>query len=160
MPGLIVRIKKKTDGAAALSCERADGSVTWQRQDGQLGRFFPLHDLTHFAVESVLGFRAAFYGLIASGKDITDTEQRPVPEQAHLAEVIVGFFDVERATGVLGDAGDFNWKITSYFSDKGLPVPAFRMTDDQIAAIRRRRAELFEQWQAVPSGETLELRFE
>lgn len=160
MPGLIVRIKKKTDGAAALSCERADGSVTWQRQDGQLGRFFPLHDLTHFAVESVLGFDGAFFGLIASGKDITGTEQRPVPEQAHLAEVIVGFFDVERATGVLGDAGDFNWKIQSYFSDKDLPVPAFRMTDDQIAAIRRRRAELFEQWRAVPSGETLELRFQ
>src|SRR5205085_4529315 len=51
MPDLIIRIKKKTDGAAALSCTRADGSVTWQRQDGQLGRFFPLHDLTHFAVE-------------------------------------------------------------------------------------------------------------
>ena len=50
--------RRKTNGAAALSCERADGSVTWQRQEGQLGRFFPLHDLTHFAVETVLGFDA------------------------------------------------------------------------------------------------------
>ena len=160
MPGLIVRIKKKTDGAAALSCQRADGSVTWQRQDGQLGSFFPLHDLTHFAVESVLGFHGAFYGMIASGRDIDDTGKRPVPEEAHLSEVIVGFFDLERRTGHLGDAGDFNWKIQSYFSDKKLPVPSFRMTDHQIAAIRRRRAELFEQWQAVGSGETLELRFQ
>ena len=63
MPDLVIRIKKKTDGSAALSCTRADGSVTWQRQDGKLGLFFPLHDLTHYAVETTLGFSRAFYGL-------------------------------------------------------------------------------------------------
>jgi hypothetical protein len=51
---LVIQIKKKTDGSAALSCRRGDGSVTWQGQDGQQGRFFPLHDLTHYAVETVL----------------------------------------------------------------------------------------------------------
>src|SRR2546430_9090725 len=55
MNDLLIRIKKKSDGSAALSCLRADGSVTWQRQNGQQGRFFPLHDLTHYAVETVLG---------------------------------------------------------------------------------------------------------
>jgi hypothetical protein len=29
MADLLVRIKKKTDSAAALSCVRPDGSVTW-----------------------------------------------------------------------------------------------------------------------------------
>ena len=61
MPDLLIRIKKKTDGSAALSCTRADGTTTWQRQDGQLGAFFPLHDLTHYAVETVLGLPRAFY---------------------------------------------------------------------------------------------------
>jgi hypothetical protein len=56
MADLIIRIKRKTDGSAALSCLRADGSTTWQRQEGQLGRFFPLHDLTHYAVETAMGF--------------------------------------------------------------------------------------------------------
>ena len=51
MASLTIRIKKNTDGSAALSCTRADGSVTWQRQVGAQGRFFPLHDLTHSAVE-------------------------------------------------------------------------------------------------------------
>jgi len=41
---LVIRIKKKTDGSAALSCRRADGSVTWQRQEGQQGRFFPFRE--------------------------------------------------------------------------------------------------------------------
>ncbi|MEO6878234.1 MAG: hypothetical protein ABI205_07125, partial [Gemmatimonadaceae bacterium] len=70
MPDLLVRFKKKSDGSAALQCTRADGTVTWQRQEGELGQFFPLHDMTHLAVESVLGLRRAFYGLVAEGWDI------------------------------------------------------------------------------------------
>ena len=72
MPDLFIRIKKKSDGSAALSCLRSDGSVTWQRQDGALGRFFPLHDLTHYAVESELGHSRGFYGLVAGGWNLTD----------------------------------------------------------------------------------------
>src|SRR6185436_2865273 len=112
MPELTVRIKKKTDGNAALSCRRADGTVTWQRQEGGHGVFFPLHDLTHFAVETVLGFRRAFYGLVAEGWDISTFEERGIaarlPEDAGLAEVIVGFFDAERASGTISSADDFN----------------------------------------------------
>lgn len=67
MPDLMIQIKKKTDGSAALSCRRADGSVTWQRQEGRQGCFFPLHDLTHYAVETVLGHPRGFYGLVAEG---------------------------------------------------------------------------------------------
>src|SRR4051812_18986744 len=104
---MIVRIKKKTDGGAALSCERADGSVTWQRQDGRHGAFFPLHDLTHFAVESVLGFGDAFYGLLAQGWDISRFEMpgasKTLPLEASIAELLVGFFDVERATSERAD---------------------------------------------------------
>ena len=44
MRGLTVLLNKKADGSAALSCRRDDGSVTWQRQDGVQGRFFPLHE--------------------------------------------------------------------------------------------------------------------
>jgi hypothetical protein len=163
MPDLTIRIKKKTDGNAALSCTRADGSVTWQRQEGSSGAFFPLHDLTHYSVETVLGFRRGFYGLVAEGWDISSFGERgtknPIPEEALLAEVIVGFFDVERATGVLGSADDFNWKIQTFFENANAPVPVFRMTDDALARIRAVRAELFAQWRALPAGETLALGF-
>lgn len=67
MTDLIIRIKKKSDGSAALSCQRANGSVTWQRQDGARGAFFPLHNLTHYAVETVLGYQRGFWGLLAEG---------------------------------------------------------------------------------------------
>jgi hypothetical protein len=163
MARLLVRIKKKTDGNAALSCERADGSVTWQRQEGRLGYFLPLHDLTHFAVESVLGFDDAFFGLISSGWDIADFAapgaKHRLSEQATLAELIVGFFDLEQRTGELGDAADYGWKISAHRQEHKMPPTSFMITDEQIAAIRRKRGELFAAWQSVAAGETLELRF-
>ena len=101
MTELLIRIKKKTDGSAALSCLRADGSVTWQRQDGVLGRFFPIHDLTHYAVETVLGHRKGFYGLVAEGWDLSDfgggSACGKPPAVMDLSELIVGFVDAEWA---------------------------------------------------------------
>ena len=94
MAELVIRIKKKTDGDAVLSCVRADGSVTWQRQEGPHARFFPLHDLTHYAVETVLRHRRGFYGLVADGWDFTDFgapwPKGPIPPDMDPSESIVG----------------------------------------------------------------------
>jgi hypothetical protein len=73
MPALAIQIEKRADGRATLRCTRGDGSVTWQVQRARHAAFFPLHDLTHYAVETVLGFRRGFFGLIADGWDIDDT---------------------------------------------------------------------------------------
>ena len=54
---MVIRIKKGKDGRVALSCTRADGTTTWQRQEGGQAAFFPKHDLTHYAVETALGLR-------------------------------------------------------------------------------------------------------
>src|SRR6266581_8105572 len=127
MVDLIIRIKKKTDGSAALSRERSDRSVTWQRQDGQQGRFFPLHDLTHYAVETVLGGRRGFYGLVAEGWDLSDFgtpwPRGPLPADAEPAELIAGLLDSERATGERCLAAEFNAKIALYYSSEGLATP-------------------------------------
>jgi hypothetical protein len=164
MPELSIRIKKKPDGSAALSCTRADGSTTWQRQEGPQGLFFPLHDLTHYAVETTLGLRRGFYGLLADGWDITRFADpgisRQLPEDAGLAEVLVGFFDVERATGTRATAEDFNWKIHTYYDQHGTPAPTFRMTDEKLDRIRALRADLFARWHAVQPGDALELSFD
>ena len=65
---MFIQLKKGRDGPATLACVRADGTRTW----GKEHPFFPVHDLTHCAVESVLGFDQAFFGLIAKGWDIDD----------------------------------------------------------------------------------------
>jgi hypothetical protein len=161
MSDLVIRIKKKTDGSAALSCRRADGSVTWQRQDGQQGRFFPLHDLTHYAVETVLGHARGFYGLVAAGWDLTDFGQPwprgPLPPDAVMSEFVVGVLDRERAAGVEWSASEFRDAAETYAAAQhGTPVTC-AITDDDLRRVRAKRQELFARWAALPAGETLEL---
>jgi hypothetical protein len=159
---LVIRIKKKTDGSAALSCRRADGSVTWQRQERQQGRFFPLHDLTHYAVETVLDQLRGFYGLVAGGWDLADFgspwPRGPLPGGALAAELIVGFLDRERAVGETWPAAQCNASAATYYGQHGLSG-ACVVTDDDLERVREKRRDLFAQWAALPAGETLELRF-
>ncbi|HYV98986.1 MAG TPA: hypothetical protein VE967_16135 [Gemmatimonadaceae bacterium] len=163
MPALSIRIKKGTDGSAALTCTRADGSVTWQQQKGQHGVFFPLHDLTHYAVETVLGVRRGFYGLLADGWDISDFQQKgaakKIPVEGGWVELVVGFLDAERAAGVPWTADDLRDKVELYYSDHGGGPAPHTVTDDELNAIRDRRRELFSAWSKVQPGSALELEF-
>lgn len=63
---------KHRDGSTSFRLTRPDGTATWQRSRGATGAFFPPHDLTHLAVESTLGHRRGFYGLVAAGWDLGD----------------------------------------------------------------------------------------
>lgn len=162
MAALRIQITKRPDGGAVLKCIRADGSETWQKQQGHQAAFFPLHDLTHFAVEAELGIRNAFYGLIASGWSIEDTGARGVaarlPADAIFVENVVGTLDSERASGSRWTADEFNENTERFAANGGRPAPR-KLTDDELALVRKRRAELFTRWHELPAGETLELTF-
>ena len=159
---MLIRIKKGKDGRAALACTRADGTTTWQRQEGGQALFFPRHDLTHYAVETILEASNGFYALVASGWDLSDFgspwPRGPVPKDAVVVEIIIGLLDLERASGERRSAAEFNAELAASTRDKGLPECA-PITEDALAAIRRRRAELFAAWDAVTPGEALELTF-
>jgi hypothetical protein len=159
MPDLIIRIRKNPDGSAVLTCERADGSVTWQRQTGVRGRFFPIHDLTHYAVETVLGHRRGFYGLVAEGWDVSDFgapwPRGRIPADADPSELIVGFLDAERAGGATWSAKDLNDTLLMHNPEAG-----WQVSNGQLRQIRAVLAQLLERWAALPAGETLELGFE
>jgi ADP-heptose:LPS heptosyltransferase len=163
MPALTIRIKKNRDGTAALSCTRADGTVTRQKQNGQQARFFPRHDLTHYAVETVLGHRKGFYGMVADGWNLTDFgapwPRGPMPADMDPSELIVGFLDTERASGTRWTVEDFNDKMRLY-NETHHTSHKVSLTDDDLARVRKRRSELFAMWDAVPPGETLELQFD
>ena len=163
MPELLIRIKKKSDGSAALTCARRDGSVTWQRQEGEQGRFFPIHDLTHYAVETVLGHRRGFYGLVADGWDLSDFgapwPKGRLPADLDPSELIVGFLDRERAGGVEWSAAEFNEGAAKYYAQHRLAGTCL-VTGEQLKQIRAALREVIARWQALPAGETLELPFE
>ena len=160
---LTVQLTKRADGSVVLRCVRADGSATWQRQDGRHAQFFPFHDLTHFAVETTLGIRRGFYGLMAEGWDIAETEGKGargrLPDEALLAEQIVGLLDRERLGGASPmPATEFNGYLRQLMASGSL-AQAPELSDTQLDAVRRRVNELHEQWSVLPPGETLVLKF-
>lgn len=160
---MIIRIKKNADGRTSLSCTRADGSTTWQSLSGGQAAFFPRHDLTHYAVETVLGNRRGFYGLIDSGWELTDFgkpwPRGRIPLEAVLSETIVGLLDLERGSGDMIRAADINCRLEDVCAENAAPPPR-EISEDDLARIRRRRGELFTRWEAVEPGNALELPFD
>jgi hypothetical protein len=159
MARLLIRLKKGKDGPHALVCTRADGTMTMQRHPKE---FFPFHDLTHYAVESVLDYRRGFYGLVAAGWDLSDFgapwPRGKLPLDLDPSELIVGQLDLERATGERRTAAELNAHVAEWYAQHAPDVagPA-AVTDEQVARIRQIVAGLHEQWRATRPGETLEL---
>jgi hypothetical protein len=160
---IVIRIKKGTDGRTALSCIRADGTTTWQRQEGAQAAFFPKHDLTHYAVETALGHRQGFYGLISAGWDFSDFgspwPRGRLPAEASISEMIVGVLDMERRMGERASAEELNQKLAEYAADNSLSQQR-DVTEEDLARIRETRAEVFAKWDAVRPGDALEIPFE
>ncbi|MFZ5625546.1 MAG: hypothetical protein ACOY71_14160 [Gemmatimonadota bacterium] len=157
---LRIRWKKGRDGVHAFTCVRADGSHSLQHHRTD---FFAVHDLTHYAVETILGCERGFYGLIAEGWNLDDFGQPwprgPMPDEALLPEVIVGLLDVAQASGVVISAAELNESMRSWFARQQDTAPPLTLTEEQLAAIRSRTGELLSRWRALPAGETLELTF-
>ena len=162
-PALRIELAAGADGGAVLRCVRADGSVTWQRHEGPRARFFPLHDLTHLAVESALGARQGFFGLVAAGWDIADTTGRgargPLPDEALAVEQLVGLLDTERATGAAWTADEVNAQAAAYAAAHGRPAPR-PLTDADLARVRAERDALHARWHRLAPDERLLLRFD
>ncbi|HEX7518374.1 MAG TPA: hypothetical protein VF345_13925 [Chthoniobacterales bacterium] len=134
----------------------------WQRQDDNRAAFFPLHDLTHYAVETELGFGRGFYGLIADGWEIADTTGKgargPLPDEAIEVEYIVGSFGAERAGDSKCAAKEFNDLAAAFAKTRGRPEPR-PLTEAELSRVRSRMDELFTRWRALPPDATLELAF-
>ena len=140
-----VQIEKKNDGASVLRCVRSDGTVTYQKHEGKQAVFYPLHDLTHFAVESELGHLSGFFSLVASGWEIEETTGKaargPIPEPAMVVERIVGRLDLERGGVARFSAGELG------------------LSEDQIERVRSRVRDLLSRWEKVPVGGMMEVEW-
>lgn len=155
---MLVQLKKGRDSRPTLICIRADNTRTWSR----VHEFFPIHDLSHYAVESILGFREAFFGLVASGWNIdTFTEpgaRKRMPVEAIWAEIIVGLFDLERGMNRMLPAEEFNDAMSASLHRQA--APDFRsLTEDELTSVRTLRGVLQKRWTALAPGMTLELSF-
>jgi hypothetical protein len=147
---LNIEISKHPDSSTVLRCTRQDGSITWQHQTRHAAHFV-LHDLTHYAVETSLGYKNGFFGLLTEGWDIDDTTGKGtrgiLPPEALEVEKLVGLFDSERASGTSWTLDEFN---------QFAPRP---LSEADIQNVRKLRAELFGVWFNLPPGEKLQLTF-
>lgn len=161
---LRIQFQKQRDGAVVFRCTRPAGTSTWQKHVGKTALFFPFHDLTHYAVESTFAFAEGFYGLIAAGWDIADTGGKgargPLPNQAGVAEHIVGLLDRERVGGAAPlTAEEFNGILSELAASNRLSG-APTVTEAQLAATRSRISELYDKLASLQPGTSMELFFE
>lgn len=149
---MIIRFKKgkhqwkhKPD---TLSCVRDDGSVTW----AHLHRGFVRHDFAHYVIETTLGLRNAFFGLVAKGYDIPDFSE---PKSTRPFEIPQEAIDLEPVVALLqADSSDSEGLFESHSAT--LPVS---ITEEQLAIMRQRLHKLLERWQALQPGESMALHF-
>jgi hypothetical protein len=111
----------------------------------------------------MLRLEEGFFGLVASGWDVTDFgspwPRGGLPPQANVTELIVSFFDLERAGGDRTTAEEINRKVAEYCAEKELPAQV-PITEEHVAEVRRKRAEVFAKWESIPPGDAIELPFD
>lgn len=159
---MIIEFVKRKDGNTVLRCLRDGGSNTWQRNDNQQARFFPIHDLLHYAVESELRFSNGFFGLIAAGWNIDETTGKSprgaLPDEAIEVEHLVSSFTAEWNSDAGWSAADFNDQARAFATTRRLPPPR-SLTEEELVRVRNRFKELAAQWRDLPEGKTLSLEF-
>jgi hypothetical protein len=155
---MLIRITKGRDGPNTLTCIRDDGSTTWAKvQD-----YFPVHDMTHYVVETTLRIPNAFYSLVADGWDITDFAvkgaAKKIPPEANLVEALVSRLQSELLPGHEFTPESYNEEVLAVL--EGIGNPSRRsVTEDELNEMRVRLRELMSKWRGLEPGESLELIF-
>lgn len=161
---MLIRFKKVRDGVV-LTCIREGGSPAVQRTGH--GGFFALHDLMHYAVETTMGWRKAFLGLMAEGwafetfGDREDPRYKAMPAETLWAEHLVAILSRKYSERAWEDEDllpvfteDVNSELSAALGDR-----VFHVERAHIAAVYRLFTELGKRWADVPMGEHLELVF-
>ena len=151
-----LRITKHSDKPHLIAYYRDNGTITWMYADD----FFVLHDLSHFAIEKILGYTTAFMGMINQGMEIKDFENPEIrnsltitPEAVY-AENMANLFLMERNQGILED---FNQVLKEAFNPMKKELESPVLTKNEINCIRNYFNEIVEAWKFLPNKETMVL---
>lgn len=154
-----ISFTKNSGKSHIISCRRNDGTVTWMQNSS----FFITHDLCHYAMETKLGLKKAFYGMLAAGTDINDFElpkdQRtfPLTEEAILAEQMVNLLTIEYSQGRIENFVSMLNEICHRDTNlSNLPDIKTETLDE----IRNLYNVLMNRWILLPEEETMILKFE
>lgn len=162
MPSLTFRLKKRADAAAQLTLVREDGSHT-TGPVGSADGYFPVHDLTHYAIEQTLGLSEGFLGLIAAGWEINDfgvkgTAKR-LSAETMFAECAAGELSRQVLMRDPSSLEDFIWAVEIKVHQTSPHYKSPSLSEAQFAAIRERIMTEWQRWRELPPNGTLELSF-
>lgn len=153
---LALTFTKHDAQSGALQATRPDGSSTYANQH----TFMIIHDLYHYAAETVLELKGGFYAMLASGIDITTFEgprdQRPPMEgEGIMIEHLVNLLTTELNSG---RQENFLEQLRGILEKDALEFPP-ALTADTLEDIRLTGADLTQQWQMLSNKGKLELVF-
>ncbi|MFM7839692.1 MAG: hypothetical protein ACKO6K_08990 [Chitinophagaceae bacterium] len=155
---MVIEIVNYPDKLPVIRYFRDDGTVVWQ----PVNSFFVLHDLAHYALEKVLGFRTAFLGLVNQGlhpQDFEEAEKRKaisLTAEAWNAENMANLFLTEWAQG---EWDDFNQVAAAAYAQQHDPGSFRPLSSAEIFSIRQLIRDLFQQWEHLPEDEKMILSF-
>jgi len=118
-----------------------------------------VHDMAHFVIEKKFQYKNGFYGLTASGLDITDFEKKQkitpqqLPKEAIKTELLVGLILTELNDRKRLD--DFNSTFNSTAAQYDLPEELFRAQD--LDEIHDQLNELLSRWSALEVNDSIKL---
>lgn len=150
--------KKHNERKNSIHCVRDDGTETWMEADP----FFVMHDLMHYAVETELGLKTGFYGLLESGIDITDfnkpREERNfvMTEEALASESLVNLLLIEYNQGTVDN---FNTLLNEAYQTNDYPYQPPAISNTQHDMIMENFKSLTSAWHLLEYKNTLELSF-
>ena len=125
--------------------------------------FFVHHDLSHYAIEKILGYKTAFMGMLNNGMEINDFEnqekrkQIAITEEAVYAENMANLFLMETAQG---NFEDFNKILQDSFRPMHKNLSAPILTEKEIFCVRKYLKQLITEWKELPAGERIYLDYE
>lgn len=158
-----IQFKKYHNKPSVLTCIRTDGSKTWVKMYSGI----EAHDLGHYAVETILKFKNAFYGMVAKGSSIEDFElprdRRPeevLPQnldpEALISEHLVNLLMTKAQ--IKDNSFDITENLKLILKENGLSFPD-NLTHGAMQKIWILFQDLNEEWKQMPDGETMELEF-
>ncbi len=122
--------------------------------------FFVRHDLSHFAVETILGYKTAFYGMINNGVELSDfmvKERRDalkLTTEAMHAESLANLFLMDFVDGPVENFDQVQQQTMTTSFPNAEPVS---LTGEQINSVRQTLSNLLFQWNQLPAGEFFQL---
>ena len=151
-------IKKKAGNKHTISYIREGFEDYWIEADD----FLVLHDLCHYAIESTLQYKNAFWGLIAKGINPSVFENKETRDaldlanEAWYAEHLANLLLIEFTQGKFED---INAMFEQSLLQQNYRISIIQFSSIVVEEIRANLHTLIENWRSVKEDDNLSLNF-